>query len=199
MSALTSLRGRIAAVASVIVLLLVAGVWVALTHTSAQGSATGGKPGARQSAQAPTSPLELVSETPASGATGVSGVTDITIHFSAPVAADSPMPTITPSVAGSWQGAGTSTLEFIPTAGFSQSAQVSVTIPGGSHGVRSAQGGVLGNSDQLSFQRTIQEIFRVGPFLGDAANAIDLSDLLEPGAVPPTPPTEQGFSASAKQ
>jgi len=42
----------------------------------------------------------------------------------------------------------------------------------------------------------MQEIFRVGPFLGDAANANDLSDLFEPGAVPPTPPTEHGFSTA---
>jgi hypothetical protein len=35
--------------------------------------------------------------------------------------------------------------------------------------------------------RTMQELFRVGPFLGDAANANDLSDLFKPGAVPKTP------------
>jgi hypothetical protein len=32
--------------------------------------------------------------------------------------------------------------------------------------------------------RTMQEIFRVGPFLGDAANAIDLSDLFDHGVIP---------------
>ena len=32
--------------------------------------------------------------------------------------------------------------------------------------------------------RTMQEIFSVGPFLGDAANANDLSDLFQPGAIP---------------
>ncbi|MBO0727169.1 MAG: hypothetical protein J2P52_16305, partial [Blastocatellia bacterium] len=32
--------------------------------------------------------------------------------------------------------------------------------------------------------RTMQEIFRVGPFLRDAANANDLSDLFERGAIP---------------
>jgi hypothetical protein len=31
---------------------------------------------------------------------------------------------------------------------------------------------------------TMQEIFRVGPALLDAANAIDLSDLFEEGAIP---------------
>jgi hypothetical protein len=32
--------------------------------------------------------------------------------------------------------------------------------------------------------RTFQEIFNVGPYLGDAANATDLSDLFAPGAIP---------------
>ena len=35
--------------------------------------------------------------------------------------------------------------------------------------------------------RTMQEIFRVGPLLGDAVNADDLSDLFKPGAVPKKP------------
>jgi hypothetical protein len=39
--------------------------------------------------------------------------------------------------------------------------------------------------------RTMQEIFQVGPFLGDAANATDLSDLFESGAVPKMPPYTQ--------
>jgi peptidoglycan hydrolase-like protein with peptidoglycan-binding domain len=150
-SALTSLRGRIAAVASVIVMLLVAGVWVALTHSSAQGSATGGNPQARPSAS-PIAPLQLVSETPSGGATNVNGAADVTISFSATVAPGSPLPTISPSVAGNWQGTGTSTLQFVPSAGFSQSAQITVSIPGGPQGVRSEQGGVLVSSAQLSFQ-----------------------------------------------
>jgi len=35
--------------------------------------------------------------------------------------------------------------------------------------------------------RTMQEIFRVGPLLGDAVNANDLSDLFKPGVVPKKP------------
>ena len=35
--------------------------------------------------------------------------------------------------------------------------------------------------------RTMQEIFHVGPLLGDAVNATDLSDLFKPGAVPQKP------------
>jgi hypothetical protein len=33
----------------------------------------------------------------------------------------------------------------------------------------------------------MQEIFRVGPLVGDAVNANDLSDLFKPGAVPKKP------------
>jgi hypothetical protein len=43
------------------------------------------------------------------------------------------------------------------------------------------------NYTHSSDLRTMQEIFHVGPFLGDAANAIDLSDLFKPGAVPKKP------------
>jgi hypothetical protein len=43
------------------------------------------------------------------------------------------------------------------------------------------------NYTHSSDLRTMQEIFGVGPFLGDAANANDLSDLFDPGAVPKKP------------
>jgi hypothetical protein len=46
--------------------------------------------------------------------------------------------------------------------------------------------------------RTMQEIFRVGPFLRDAANANDLSDLFERGAIPHISNSEQGSSSKEK-
>ena len=175
MSALTHLRGRIAAIGGVIVLLLVAGVWFALTHASAQSSggrhttasshSGSSKPSASTSSQVPVGPLELVSETPASKATGVSGMTDIKIQFSAPLAANSPMPTIKPRVAGSWQGAGTSTLEFVPSRGFHQLTHVKVTIPGGPLGVRSARGALLGKSVKLDFKTGRYQTARLAELL----------------------------------
>ncbi|MBV8706709.1 MAG: PEP-CTERM sorting domain-containing protein [Acidobacteriaceae bacterium] len=41
------------------------------------------------------------------------------------------------------------------------------------------------NLTHSSDLRTMQEIFGVGPYLGDAANATDLSDLFAPGSIPP--------------
>jgi hypothetical protein len=43
------------------------------------------------------------------------------------------------------------------------------------------------NYTHSSDLRTMQEIFHVGPFLADAANASDLSDLFDPGAIPKKP------------
>jgi len=43
------------------------------------------------------------------------------------------------------------------------------------------------NYSHSSDLRTWQNVFHVGPYLGDAANAIDLSDLFKPGAVPTKP------------
>ena len=135
------LRTRITAIAGVIAVLLVGGIWVAL-----QGSA---QPAAGQTAGGS---LKLTSASPAASATGVNGTTPIEVHFSAPVAADSAMPTVKPGIAGSWHGAGTSTLEFRPAAGFKQDTNVTVTIPAGTSGVRSASGGQLARAQQVSFR-----------------------------------------------
>ena len=54
----------------------------------------------------------------------------------------------------------------------------------------------LVNYTHSSDLRTMQEIFGVGPFLGDAANANDLSDLFAPGAIPNAPePATYAFVA----
>ena len=43
------------------------------------------------------------------------------------------------------------------------------------------------NFTHSSDLRTMQEIFRVGPFMRDAANGLDLSDLFAPGSIPNRP------------
>jgi hypothetical protein len=165
---LTSVRGRIAALGGVIVLLLAAGLWVALSSTPAHSSASGSHDSSgTHSTQAAAAPLQLVSATPASGTSGVDGAGDITIRFSAPVAATSPLPTITPSVPGSWTGKGTDTLQFAPTTGFNPSTQVTVQIPGGVQGVRSARGGLLGNTAQVSFQTGTYQAARLDELLAE--------------------------------
>jgi peptidoglycan hydrolase-like protein with peptidoglycan-binding domain len=168
----------------VIVLVLVAGVWVAMTHASAQPAAAANKPSASASPSATVAPLQLVSANPASGDTGVSGVTDISMTFSAPVALDSPLPTITPSVPGAWHGTGTDTLEFVPSAGFSQSVSVQIDIPGGRQGVRSISGGLLASPRQVSFETGTYQSARLDELLAQLGY-LPLTWTAVPGAVVP--------------
>jgi peptidoglycan hydrolase-like protein with peptidoglycan-binding domain len=77
--------------------------------------------------------------TPAPGARRADGRDPVRVTFSAPVAAGSPQPSVTPSVPGTWQSAG-DTLMFTPTVPFSASTRITVTIPAG---VRSARGSLL--------------------------------------------------------
>ena len=138
------LRGRILVLAAVIVALLAGGTWFALTHAQAKQAgdltAASGKH-AKPAASAP--PLQVVSVTPASHARHVNGADPVSIKFSAPLAAGSPLPTVSPATPGSWQRPNASTVEFVPAKGFAPRTHVTVRIPGGTAGVKSAAGGAL--------------------------------------------------------
>src|ERR1039458_8826777 len=51
-----------------------------------------------------TGPLSIVSVNPADGTTGLPSDATISVQFSVPLSPRSPAPTLTPPVAGSWQG-----------------------------------------------------------------------------------------------
>jgi peptidoglycan hydrolase-like protein with peptidoglycan-binding domain len=131
--------------AAAIAVVLGCGSWFAVSRASAHGSVTGATSTqqlASESKSAAT-PVTVVSVTPAAHTGGVNGTSPISVTFSAPLALNSPMPTVTPSVPGTWQRAGTSTVEFTPSQGFTEDTHVLVTIPAGSTGVRSVLGGLL--------------------------------------------------------
>jgi hypothetical protein len=193
---LTNVRGRVAALGGVIVLLLAGGLWVAFGDSAARSSTGSHDNASGHSTQAAAEPLQLVSATPASGATGVDGAGDITIKFSAPVAATSPLPTITPAAQGSWTGAGTDTLQFVPTTAFSQSTQVTVSIPGGVRGVRSDHGGLLASSTQVSFQTGTYQTGRLDELLAQLGY-LPLTWTPTPGATVPASTDAAGQIAAA--
>jgi peptidoglycan hydrolase-like protein with peptidoglycan-binding domain len=132
------------------------GTWFALSHAQAKqsGPLAAGSGQARQISQAQHSaqPLRVRSVTPARHARHVNGAAPVRVRFSAALAADSPMPTVTPAIAGRWQRSGGSTIEFTPERGFAQLAHVKVSIPGGSSGMRSAAGGTLASRMVVKFQ-----------------------------------------------
>jgi peptidoglycan hydrolase-like protein with peptidoglycan-binding domain len=150
MSGLGSVRARVIALAGVIVVLLAAGSWIAISHASAQSTHNGGAAGksgttAAHSSRsaAPKVPLTVISVTPAQHAQRVSGTTPIKVQLSTALASDSPMPVILPKTAGTWQSAGTDTIEFVPATGFAQLTHVRVRIPAGPAGLRAADGSTL--------------------------------------------------------
>ena len=104
----------------------------------------------------PAGPLRVVSVTPAAGAKGVNGAAPIRVRFSAPLAAGTPMPTLSPHIAGSWQVEG-DTAVFTPVSGYFQNTHVTVKIPGGPDGMISVgrasagTGGLLVSGVTLSF------------------------------------------------
>lgn len=69
----------------------------------------------------------------------------IRITFSAPLAPDSPLPAWSQRVPGRWHVTG-NTAVFRPSGAYPPSAQLSLQIPGGPDGVRSAAGGRLPTS-----------------------------------------------------
>ena len=106
----------------------------------------------RKAVAPPAAPLRVVSVTPAGGTHGVNGAAPITVTFSSALAPQSPLPTLSPKISGSWQVAG-DTATFHPSYGYLPGTNVTVHIPGGSGGVRgaAASAGTLTTSQTDSF------------------------------------------------
>src|SRR5580700_2723212 len=81
--------------------------------------------------------LRVLSISPGNSADPVSASDPVRVVFSAPLAAGSPMPVLSPPVAGRWQAAGT---------------EVTLRVPAGRSGVRSASGAVLASPAAAVFQ-----------------------------------------------
>ncbi len=149
----TAISAALVVVAGVAILVIGPGKTTLRTASVAHSSGTG-KSSAPKVQPAPA--LQVVSTTPAAGAHGVDGTSPIQVVFSAPLAAASPMPKLSPSLPGTWKTEG-DTAVFTPTSGFGAGTPVTVSVPGGSSGVQSAAGahagagGVLASSVTRSF------------------------------------------------
>ena len=109
----------------------------------------------------PAADLQLVSVSPAAGAKGVNGTNPIRVQFSAPLAASSPMPTLSPSIPGHWAVQGNVAV-FTPVVGYLENTRVTVKIPGGLAGMVSAAGGTAGNGGTLG--ANLSQSFTTGSF-----------------------------------
>ena len=125
---------------------ITAGVVFAVTQST---TTQPGKAGSGQGAHA-AGPIHLTAISPAGQTTGVDGANPIVVTFSDGMSPSSPKPKITPSVPGSWTAEGDS-LIFAPSTAFQPSTKVTVSVPAGPSGVRSANGGLLTSGVTSSF------------------------------------------------
>ena len=98
-----------------------------------------------------TTSFYLKTTSPAAGAQNVAPNTTISLTFSAPVSLHQVAPALTPDIAGKWVQTNATTLSYALASPLIPSSQVVVTIPGGAHGLRSANGATLPASHSVAF------------------------------------------------
>ena len=159
------LKGRRGAVLTAGSAAMVLAAGIAIVTVASPGSHAAPVSAAQAAAAAhrdqPADALQVLSATPAAGAKGVNGAAPIRVQFSAPLAASTPMPTLSPHIAGSWQVEG-DTAVFTPAVGYFQNSKVKLTIPGGPNGMISVDGASAGAGGLLA--STVTESFTTGSF-----------------------------------
>jgi hypothetical protein len=150
----------IAAVTAVVALLAGGGVYL-LTN----GGGTPANAPITYGAVTLPGPFRVMSITPAPGSKAADGSVPVRVTFSAPPSARSPMPTLTPNVAGSWQIVGNS-MVFTPRMPFSPSTRVTVSVASGGGGVRSNAGHVLASPTTAEYTTGTYSTLRLAEILG---------------------------------
>jgi peptidoglycan hydrolase-like protein with peptidoglycan-binding domain len=157
-------KGRGAALtagAAAMVLLAGVGVAVFVSPGSHAAPVTSAQQAAAARHDQPANPISVLSVSPAAGSKNANGADPIRVQFSAPLAANTPMPTLSPHVTGSWQVDG-DTAVFTPAIGFMENTKVTLKIPGGPNGMTSVAGASAGAGGLLA--STVTETFTTGSF-----------------------------------
>ncbi|MGP0031064.1 MAG: L,D-transpeptidase family protein [Acidimicrobiales bacterium] len=97
----------------------------------------------------PPKPLTVVTTAPTG--TSVAGGSAITVQFSTDLAAGSPMPTLSPAVAGAWSALSPSLLQYQATGPLVPGVTETISVPGGSTGVVGSRGQHLAATVTSSF------------------------------------------------
>jgi hypothetical protein len=129
------------------------------------GKSSSGANGGHRGTTVSDVPLSLTSTSPAAGATNVPSDSTISLTFSSPVDLGSVHPTVTPSVAGTWVQASKDTLAYDLSDPLVPYATETVTVPGGSKGIRSTDGKTLASTTNFTFTVVAGDMLRVQQLL----------------------------------
>lgn len=156
---------RVIALGAAVAAVAAGGGTYALTHTGTQASnaSTVTANAGHQGAAGGGGPLRVTSVSPASGKQNVNGAyLPVTVTFSAPLAANSAKPKLSPDVKGQWQQTG-ATMTFTPSVPFPPSTRVTVKVPAG---LTSAGGGTLAKPLAAHFTTEAYQPLRLSEMLG---------------------------------
>jgi hypothetical protein len=164
-----------AAAVVVIVLVIVA---------ASSGTAAGHKASQKASFAKKAEALSVASVSPGNGSTGVNGASPITVTYSGPIAKSTPMPTLSPSIAGSWRVSKDKAI-FTPQVGFTEGTRVTVNIPPPAATATTAATSFSFTTGHYSVLRLEQLLSQLG-YIPLAWTATDSS-----GDIPATDPSAQ--------
>jgi L,D-transpeptidase catalytic domain len=115
-----------ASVAAVIAIALVIVAVRSSSHRTATASKTNSSTLTSHKKKAEA--VSVASVSPRSGSTGVNGTSPVTVTYSGRITKYTLLPTLSPSIAGSWQVSGDKAT-FVPQVGFTEDTHVTVHIP----------------------------------------------------------------------
>jgi peptidoglycan hydrolase-like protein with peptidoglycan-binding domain len=148
-------RGIMATASAAALVVVAGGTFAAVTqqrqNNEAIASVSNNRPAAHTKPTPPPGPLRVVSVSPGESR-DVNGGAPIKVTFSSALAPTSPLPSLSPKIAGNWQVSG-DTATFTPSAGYLPGTTVTLKIPGGQGGVTgaAASAGVLQAADTVRF------------------------------------------------
>jgi peptidoglycan hydrolase-like protein with peptidoglycan-binding domain len=164
-------------------------ICVAVLAIAAGGFVTVDRMHSGQAAATPASPPPAltVSSVSPTGTTVAAGST-ITVQFSTDLAPNSPLPTLSPPLAGSWAVLSPSLLEYQATGPLVPGATETLTIPGGASGVIGSEGQRLAQPVTSQFTVAPGSILRLQQLLAE----LGYLPLTFTPASPLTSPTQEG-------
>ncbi|MHB8246725.1 MAG: L,D-transpeptidase family protein [Acidimicrobiales bacterium] len=185
-------------VAGLVVLALIVGggVGFLVTRPGRAGSSTRqGSPSSSTSSTTPPSTaaaLRVVKVTPTTGSTKVNPALPISITFSSAVASNSARPRLSPSTPGTWNVQG-NVMSFVPSVSYLPLTPVTMTVPSGSAGVRSNNGGSLAKPVVVHFRTENGSVLRLQQLLSE----LDYSPLSWQPAGAPLPAGDEAAQTKA--
>ncbi len=147
------LQPRVLLVGAVVVIAVVVVLLLTLGSSTPKHSGSTGASSASDTKSGGSGPASffLKTSSPAPGAQNVASNTTISLTFSAPVSLHQAAPQLSPAIAGKWVQTNATTLSYALASPLIPSSQVVVTIPGGAHGLRSADGATLSALHSVAF------------------------------------------------